>query len=203
MVVSKRGCPLQIQQCSTCVASLVFIAVQGRIEEECTSPHSYPGSISRTGFGPRKPGPNWMHSPGSLAKEGTESLGDSQEMATSLTSCVWLQASGGTAPLLPACTAHTVPFPTATVGGGGRQASRAREASVATTHRIKAPQPGPDHLRREPGMPFRNKWVERTLHSIGIRREESEGPAGPRDVLSPPTCSADPVTHLVIAISLY
>lgn len=25
-------------------------------------------------------------------------------------------------------------------------------------------------------MPFRSKWVGRTLHGIGVRREESEGP---------------------------
>lgn len=39
VVVGKKGCPLQIQKCSTYVASLVLIAAQGRIEELCTSPY--------------------------------------------------------------------------------------------------------------------------------------------------------------------
>lgn len=52
-----------------------------------------------------------MHSPGSLAKEGTESLGDSQEMAISLTSCVWLRARGGAAPQLPPVPLTLSPSP--------------------------------------------------------------------------------------------
>lgn len=50
-------------------------------------------------------------------------------------------------------------------------------------------------------------WCGRVAHGalydIGIRLEESEGLAGHRDVLSPPTRIADPATHLVIPVFLY
>lgn len=117
------------------------------------------GSVSGAGFEPGEPGPGWdAQAPGSPAKEATESLRDSEEMAISLTSCVWLRAMGGSsAPASGLHRSRCPPSPAATVGGGGRQASRAREAGVATTHRIKAPQPGPDHLRREPGTTCRDE----------------------------------------------
>ena len=94
--------------------------------------------------------------------------GDSGEMVSSLTSCVGPAAPLRRGAALPprgrgrclsfrllACSPLHSPrsLPTATAGGGGRQATGAREARVATTHRVEASQPGADHLRREPGTP--------------------------------------------------
>lgn len=73
--------------------------------------------------------------------------GDSEEMVSSLTSCVgppaWLNEEPppllGELPLLPPAgvlTATLSLLPTATAGRGGRQAARAREARVTTAHRV-------------------------------------------------------------------
>lgn len=133
----------------SCSLTLTYVPAVGLQAAE-------PGGQSWPRAGPFPVGGAWA-SPGLGVPEG-----DSEEMVSSLTSCArppawaaWGRPSAvRVPPLLLPPAAHSTPLsplPTATAGGGGREAARAREARVAAAHRVQAPQPGADHLRREPG----------------------------------------------------